>query len=183
VLTNSFKCDIIILTKEQHTKRRSNMEILLLDAKEYSKKNGEEFFKYYNFDMKRYTYKIFDDGWCQVSRLKIDSNGNIYGRIVSIQDDMDFGAPTGLYNNIVVSRRDDEELKNSYKKRIEYKSRYKNAIERRDYAKIDKLNTLTNKETIWDDVRKFTKNVKSDHSIKRWQCLAECRFEELKRVF
>jgi hypothetical protein len=38
---------------------------------------------------------------------------------------------------------------------------YDRAIEKRDYAKIDKLNTLTNKETFWDDVRKFTKNVTS----------------------
>ena len=56
---------------------------------------------------------------------------------------------------------------------------YSIAIEKRDYSKIDKLNTLTNKETFWNDVRKFTKYVTSDHSIKRWQCLAEQRYEEL----
>lgn len=56
---------------------------------------------------------------------------------------------------------------------------YSSAFEKRDYTKIDKLNTLTNKDTFWDDVRKFTKNVTSDHSIKRWQCLAEQRWQEL----
>ena len=56
---------------------------------------------------------------------------------------------------------------------------YNRAIEKRGYVKIDKLNTLTNKETFWDDVRKFTKNVTSCHSIGRWQCLAEYRWSEL----
>ncbi len=56
---------------------------------------------------------------------------------------------------------------------------YSRAIEKRDYAKIDKLNTLTNKKTFWDDVRKFTKNVTSNHAIRRWQCLAEFRWNEL----
>ena len=52
-------------------------------------------------------------------------------------------------------------------------------MERNDIKKIDKLNKLNNKETFWDDVRKLTKNVTSDHSIHRWQCLAECRYNEL----
>lgn len=52
-------------------------------------------------------------------------------------------------------------------------------MERNDIKKIDKLNKLTNKETFWDDVNKLTKNVTSDYSIHRWQCLAECRFNEL----
>lgn len=54
------------------------------------------------------------------------------------------------------------------------------AIEKADYSKIRKLNTLTNAETFWDDVRKFTKNVHSDHSIGRWEILAEKRWEEIK---
>ena len=40
-------------------------------------------------------------------------------------------------------------------------------MENADYAKIKKLNTLHNMETFWDDVRKFTKNVRSDHSLGR----------------
>jgi hypothetical protein len=56
---------------------------------------------------------------------------------------------------------------------------YSRAIEKRDYAKIDKLNKLTSKDTFWDDVRKLTKKVTSDHAIHRWQCLAEDRFNEL----
>lgn len=46
-------------------------------------------------------------------------------------------------------------------------------------SRIDKLNTLTNVNTFYDDVRKITRNVKSDHAIKRWQCLADVRFNEL----
>lgn len=53
------------------------------------------------------------------------------------------------------------------------------AIEQRDIAKINKLNKLKNKDTFWDDVRKLTKKVTSDHSIGRWQCLAEARYREL----
>ena len=43
---------------------------------------------------------------------------------------------------------------------------YKFAFEKRDYARIDKLNKLINTETFYDDVRKLVKNVKSDHRIK-----------------
>lgn len=56
---------------------------------------------------------------------------------------------------------------------------YRSALEVRDYARIDKLNKLTNKETFFDDVRKMVRNVTSDHTIKRWQCLAEQRYAEL----
>lgn len=52
-------------------------------------------------------------------------------------------------------------------------------MENRDVAKINKLLTLTNPDTFWDDVRKFTRNVTSDHAIRRWQGLAEIRFDEL----
>ena len=39
-------------------------------------------------------------------------------------------------------------------------------LENRDCGKIDKLN-------------KLTKNVTSDHSIHRWECLADMRWNEL----
>lgn len=55
-------------------------------------------------------------------------------------------------------------------------------IERNDCSKIKKLRTLQNIETFWDDVRKFTKNVHSDHSIGRWEILAEARFDELQNA-
>lgn len=53
-------------------------------------------------------------------------------------------------------------------------------MEKSDFKKIEKLSKLNNINTFWDDVRKLTKNITSDHSIKRWQCLAEQRFLELK---
>lgn len=53
------------------------------------------------------------------------------------------------------------------------------AIEARDYKKIDKLNQLNNIDTFWNDCRKLTINIRSDRGIKRWQCLAEIRYEEL----
>lgn len=55
-------------------------------------------------------------------------------------------------------------------------------MERADYAKIKKLRTLNNIETFWDDVRKLTKRVTSDHSIGRWQILAEARYCELNQA-
>ena len=56
---------------------------------------------------------------------------------------------------------------------------YRYATEKRDINKIDKLNALNNKDTFWDDVRKLTKRVYSDSSIKSWQRLAEIRYNEL----
>lgn len=56
------------------------------------------------------------------------------------------------------------------------------ASEKRDFAKIEKLLTLTNPDTFWDDVKAFTKDVKSDHAIKRWQILSELRYEHLLGV-
>lgn len=51
--------------------------------------------------------------------------------------------------------------------------------ENADIKKIEKLVKLTNPATFWDDVRNLTKNVKSDHSVKRWQILTEIRFGEI----
>ena len=59
---------------------------------------------------------------------------------------------------------------------------YYYVIERTDYKKIDKLNRLHNVDTFWDDVAKFTKSVRSDHSIGRWEILAEARFGELMQA-
>lgn len=56
---------------------------------------------------------------------------------------------------------------------------YNFIIEQRDVSKIEKLITLTDPETFWDDVRRFTRNVTSDHAIRRWQGLAEIRFDEV----
>lgn len=53
--------------------------------------------------------------------------------------------------------------------------------EKQDINRIAKLVALKNIETFWDDVRKLIKNVTSDHDIKRWQVLAEARYEELKK--
>lgn len=56
---------------------------------------------------------------------------------------------------------------------------FEHALEARDRTKIDKLNKLTNTETFWSDVRMLCRRVTSDHSINRWQCLAEIRYYEL----
>lgn len=56
---------------------------------------------------------------------------------------------------------------------------YDYIMENRDVSKVEKLLSLKNPDTFWDDVRKFTRNVSSDHAIRRWQCLAEIRFDEL----
>ena len=52
-------------------------------------------------------------------------------------------------------------------------------MEIRDINKIKKLNTLTDHKTFWREVGKFTRKVTSDHSIGRWQALAEVRYKEL----
>lgn len=53
-------------------------------------------------------------------------------------------------------------------------------MEKRDIARITKLNKLNNASTFWNDVRKLTRNTTSDHALNRWQVLAEARYEELK---
>ena len=57
---------------------------------------------------------------------------------------------------------------------------YSYAIEQRDIHKIDKLNKLKDLANFWNDVRELTKDVKSDHILSRWQCLAEIRCKELE---
>lgn len=51
-------------------------------------------------------------------------------------------------------------------------------IENRDMDKVDKIiegihNSNINKDNLYDEVRKLTKRVTSDHSIKRWQIITE----------
>jgi len=58
---------------------------------------------------------------------------------------------------------------------------YDNVVELSDIKKIDKLNELKNWRTFHDDVRRLTKRVYSDHSIRRWACLSEIRYNELCR--
>lgn len=56
---------------------------------------------------------------------------------------------------------------------------YSVALERHDYARIDKLNTLNDLDTFWNDVRYFCRKITSDHSIRHWEWLAEMRYAEL----
>jgi len=58
------------------------------------------------------------------------------------------------------------------RERLEYMSKTERKI-------ADKLNTLTNIDTFWNDVRKFTKSVHSDRAIELWQVYSEIRFNEL----
>lgn len=51
-------------------------------------------------------------------------------------------------------------------------------FESRDINKIDKIikgleTGKINKYNFYDNIRKFTKNVYSDHSIGRWQCISD----------
>ena len=57
---------------------------------------------------------------------------------------------------------------------------YNNAVEQRDFKRIYRLNQLTNKQTFWEDIRKITGRITSDHALGRWQTLAEIRYEEIK---
>lgn len=53
-------------------------------------------------------------------------------------------------------------------------------MERRDIGRITKLNKLTDAKTFWEDVKKLTKRLESDHALGRWQVLAEIRYGEIK---
>lgn len=57
---------------------------------------------------------------------------------------------------------------------------YSYAIYKGDYSKIEKLIKLNDVNTFWDDVRKLTKRVTNDRSIRRWQILSEIRYEQLQ---
>ena len=59
---------------------------------------------------------------------------------------------------------------------------YDFAMETRDYGKIDKLNKLEDPETFWDDVRRLTRQVKSDHGLRRWEILSEIRYREINKA-
>ena len=58
---------------------------------------------------------------------------------------------------------------------------YNCALEKRDYARIDKLNALTDINTYWGDVKEITKGVRGDHSLERWGILTGIRYNELVR--
>ena len=53
------------------------------------------------------------------------------------------------------------------------------ALEKRDFNRIAKLNTLTDPKTFWQDVCKLCKNCTSDHALRAWQRLAEQRYTQL----
>lgn len=50
-----------------------------------------------------------------------------------------------------------------------------------DIKIVDKLQTLTNIETFWDDVRRLTKRIHSDRYLRHWQAYAEIRFNILMK--
>lgn len=51
--------------------------------------------------------------------------------------------------------------------------------EKHDLGRVKKLLTIKSLDNYWDEVRKFTKKITSDHSIKCWQFLAEKRLIQL----
>lgn len=56
---------------------------------------------------------------------------------------------------------------------------YRYATVYSDRKRIDKLNKLTNSETFWEDVNKFTRNLTSLTVINGWEYLAKIRYKEL----
>ena len=51
--------------------------------------------------------------------------------------------------------------------------------EKHDFGRVKKLLTIKSLDNYWDEVRKLTKNVTSDHSLGYWRCLAEKRLIQL----
>lgn len=52
------------------------------------------------------------------------------------------------------------------------------ACEKRDYVRIDKViegiaQGKITKDNVYAEVRKMSRGVKTDHAIKRWQCIAD----------
>ena len=56
-------------------------------------------------------------------------------------------------------------------------------FEKADIARVRKLRELKDISSFWDDVRKLTKRVCSDHSIRAWQALAEIREKEIENGY
>lgn len=52
-------------------------------------------------------------------------------------------------------------------------------LNKRESAIAEKLNSLSDKETFWDDVRKFTAKVHSDAVIHVWEWLSDRRYAEI----
>lgn len=60
---------------------------------------------------------------------------------------------------------------------------YSYAVEKRDIARIDKLNGIVVLNNYWDVIRGLTRSIKTDHALKRWQILAEVRYNELRAMY
>lgn len=64
------------------------------------------------------------------------------------------------------------------------KAAYRIAWEQRDYKIIDKIisgieDEIINKESFYSVIKKFTKSIKSDHMINRWQVLSDWFYTKL----
>lgn len=56
---------------------------------------------------------------------------------------------------------------------------YKYAYNKTEAKIIEKLNTLNNPETFFNDVRRFTRQITTDHNIKTWERFSEIRYNEI----
>ena len=54
------------------------------------------------------------------------------------------------------------------------------ANEYNDYSRIDKLNSIKTLDGFYDAVRKYTAKTRSDHAIRRWECLSDIRYTEIE---
>jgi hypothetical protein len=69
-------------------------------------------------------------------------------------------------------------------KEVLKKSLYRICFNNQERLRADKIINLfssrvLNKENYWDNIRKLTKNVYSDHALSSWQCLAERAEKEI----
>ena len=53
------------------------------------------------------------------------------------------------------------------------------AITKYECHVIDKLNSLNNPATFFQDVRRFTRQITTDHNIKTWERFSEIRYNEI----
>lgn len=56
---------------------------------------------------------------------------------------------------------------------------YRYAYNKTEAKIIEKLNSLHNPETFFNDVRRFTKNIHTDRLINIWECFSDIRYAEI----
>lgn len=82
----------------------------------------------------------------------------------------------------ILSEAKMQEIRNRNIKRLQ-KEAYKLCIEQHDFSRVDKViagikEGRITKDNLFDEIRKLTKGIRSDHSIRRWETITDWFFEK-----